>query len=78
MNGHSVSTMRLREASAIVGPATMELMQYLHAAHNTVQVVRGANSSAMNALVITSHYIPWKDSRLPAKTLSPAIPAHSA
>jgi hypothetical protein len=63
VNGHSVSTMQLREASAIVGPATMELAQYLHAGHNTVQVVRGASSSAMNALVITSHYIPWKDSR---------------
>ena len=63
VNGHSVSTMQLREASAIVGPATLELAQYLHPGHNTVQVVRGANSSAMNALVITSHYIPWKDSR---------------
>jgi hypothetical protein len=62
VNGHSVSTLQLREASAIVGPATLELAQYLHAGHNTVQVVRGANSSAMNALVITSHYIPWKDS----------------
>lgn len=30
--------------------------------HNTVQFVRGANSAAMNALIITSHYIPWKDS----------------
>jgi hypothetical protein len=62
VNGHSVSTMQLRDASAIVGPATLELAQYLHRGHNTVQVVRGANSSAMNALVITSHYIPWKDS----------------
>jgi len=63
VNGHSVSTMQLREGSAIVGPATLELAQYLHPGHNTVQVVRGANSSAMNALVITSHYIPWKESR---------------
>jgi len=63
VNGHSVSTMQLRDASAIVGPATLELAQYLHTGHNTVQVVRGANSSAMNALVITSHYVPWKDSR---------------
>jgi hypothetical protein len=63
VNGHSVSTMQLREGSAIVGPATLELAQYLHPGHNMVQVVRGANSSAMNALVITSHYIPWKDSR---------------
>jgi len=62
VNGHRVSTMQLREASAIVGPATLELAQYLHPGRNTVQVVRGANSSAMNALVITSHYIPWKDS----------------
>ena len=62
VNGHRVSTMQLREASAMVGPATLELAQYLQTGHNTVQVVRGANSSAMNALVITSHYIPWKDS----------------
>jgi hypothetical protein len=63
VNGHNASTMQLREAGAIVGPATLELAQYLHTGHNTVQVIRGANSSAMNALVITSHYIPWKDSR---------------
>jgi hypothetical protein len=63
VNGHSVSTLQLREATAIVGPATLELEQYLHPGHNTVQVVRGANSSAMNALVVSSHYIPWKDSR---------------
>jgi hypothetical protein len=63
VNGHSVSTMQLREASAIVGPATLELAQYLHPGHNIVQVVRGANSSAMNALLIASHYIPWKDTR---------------
>jgi hypothetical protein len=63
VNGHSVSTMQLRDASAIVGPATLALAQYLHRGHNTVQVVRDGNSSAMNALVITSHYIPWKDSR---------------
>ena len=63
VNGHSVSTMQLREETAIVGPETLELAQYLHPGHNIVQVVRGANSSAVNALVITSHYIPWKDSR---------------
>lgn len=63
VNGHSVSTLQLRDASAIIGPATLELAQYLHTGHNTVQIVRGANLSAMNALVITSHYIPWKDSR---------------
>jgi hypothetical protein len=62
VNGHIVSTLQLREATAIVGPATLELEQYLHPGHNTVQVVRGANSSAMNALVVSSHYIPWKDS----------------
>jgi len=62
VNGHRVSTMQLRDASAIVGPATLELAPYLHTGHNSVQVVRGANSSAMNALVIASHYIPWKDS----------------
>jgi hypothetical protein len=63
VNGHNVSTMQLRDPSAIVGPATLELAQYLHTGRNTVQVVRDGNSSAMNALVITSHYIPWKDSR---------------
>jgi hypothetical protein len=63
VNGHNASTMQPREAGAIVGPATLELAQYLHTGHNTVQVIRGANSSAMNALVVTSHYIPWKDSR---------------
>jgi len=63
VNGHNVSTMQLRDASAIVGPATLGLAQYMHTGHNTVQVIRGANSSAMNAVVITSHYIPWKDSR---------------
>jgi A-macroglobulin TED domain/Alpha-2-macroglobulin family/MG2 domain/Carboxypeptidase regulatory-like domain/A-macroglobulin receptor binding domain/Macroglobulin domain MG3 len=63
VNGHSVSTMQLRDASAIVGPATLELAQYLYPGHNTVRIVRDGNSSAMNALVITSHYIPWKDSR---------------
>jgi len=62
VNGHSVSTLRLRDASAIIGPANLELAQYLHPGHNIVQVVRGANSSAMNALVITSHFVAWKDS----------------
>jgi len=62
VNGHSVSTLRLRDASAIIGPANLELAQYLHPGHNLVQVVRGANSSAMNALVITSHFVAWKDS----------------
>jgi hypothetical protein len=62
VNGHRVSTLQLRDASAVVGPATLELAQYLHPGHNTLQVVRSANSSPTNALVITSHYIPWKDS----------------
>jgi hypothetical protein len=44
------------------GPTTLELAQYLHPGHNTLQVVRSANSSPMNALVMPSHYIPWKDS----------------
>ena len=62
VNGHTISNLQLRDASAMVGPATLELAQYLHTGHNTVQVVRGANSSAMNALVMTSHFVAWKDS----------------
>lgn len=62
VNGHSVSRMQLPDSNAIVGPATLELAQYLQPGHNTVQIVRGANSSPMNALIIATHYIPWTDS----------------
>jgi uncharacterized protein YfaS (alpha-2-macroglobulin family) len=56
------SQVRISRYELPIGPANLELAQYLHPGHNIVQVVRGANSSAMNALVITSHFVAWKDS----------------
>lgn len=62
VNGQTVQSIPLPPRSAVVGPVTVEIAEYLNKGMNQVQIRRLGNAGVMNAAAFTSYYIPWKDS----------------
>jgi Alpha-2-macroglobulin family/Carboxypeptidase regulatory-like domain/MG2 domain/A-macroglobulin TED domain len=75
INGHAISTIQLPAGNALVGPATVELAQYLQKGVNRVQISRPGNLSVLNTVAFISYYIPWKNS--PATTEENFLPGES-
>jgi CD109 antigen len=59
VNGRTVSAIQLPPGDSLVGSAVVELGQYLQKGVNQVQLLREAGLPAVNAMVLTSYYIPW-------------------
>jgi hypothetical protein len=62
VNGKKVSSIKMPPADTITGPITVELDQYLEPGRNQLRIVQPANSSAVNATVLASYYVPRSQS----------------
>jgi uncharacterized protein YfaS (alpha-2-macroglobulin family) len=62
VNGRAVKTVQLANPREASGPVTVALGDVLEKGENKIEVVSGANASAMNATVFTSYYLPWGES----------------
>ena len=62
INGRAVRSIALPAPQDAVGPVTISLPNDLAKGTNQLEIVRPGNPGPLNASVITSYYIPWRDS----------------
>jgi hypothetical protein len=62
VNGRKATTIYLPAAKDVVGAIAVDLTQGFRVGANSLQVLRHANGTPMNAQAITSYYVAWRDS----------------
>jgi hypothetical protein len=61
LNGSKVATLKMPKLGEVAGPMVVGIDR-LEAGTNKVELVRSGSSGALNALLVTSYYLPWQDS----------------
>lgn len=67
INGRALRSIKLPSPQDVVGPMTIPLANELARGANHLEVARSGSSTAMNASIVTSYYIPWSQSDAVAK-----------
>jgi hypothetical protein len=71
LNGSKVATLQMPKSNEVTGPKVVGIDR-LEAGTNKVELVRSGNSAAVNALLVTSYYVPWQDSHAtPEQNIKP-------
>jgi hypothetical protein len=61
LNGSKVATLQMPKLNEVAGPMVVGIDR-LEAGTNKVELDRGGSTGALNALLVTSYYLPWQDS----------------
>ncbi len=67
IDGRALRSIKMPNPQDVVGPVTIPLANDLAKGANHLEIARSGSSSAMNASIVTSYYIPWSQSDAVAK-----------